>query len=117
MFRKVSIRNFKSLAGVQVDLGNLTVLVGVNGAGKSSFLQAIELFSWTVRYDSINEALLQNNTEFRDLVFLRSLKKSITLSADLDMQKDEPEIRRGHQDLHATCEEALRVPGGGESRS
>jgi len=42
MFRHIRIRNFKSLADVSVDLAPLTVLVGANGSGKSSFLQAVD---------------------------------------------------------------------------
>ncbi len=39
--RYVQIRNFKSLADVDVRLGPLTALVGPNGSGKSNFIDAI----------------------------------------------------------------------------
>jgi predicted ATPase len=39
--RKLSIRNYKSIAACQVSLKPLTVLVGRNGSGKSNFLDAI----------------------------------------------------------------------------
>ena len=51
MFQSIAVSNFKNLADVRVDLGPFTVLMGKNGAGKSSFLQAIDLASWAVRYD------------------------------------------------------------------
>src|SRR5438477_8228572 len=96
MFRTVTLRNFKSLANVRAELGDFTVLVGANGAGKSSFLQAIELFSWAVRYESINDALLDHHIEFRDLVYLRSANARITFEADVEVPKDasdlEPEV-------------------------
>lgn len=38
------IRNFRSLLDERLDCHDLTVLVGRNGAGKSSFLQALEIF-------------------------------------------------------------------------
>ncbi|MCY4368032.1 MAG: DUF3696 domain-containing protein [bacterium] len=37
------LRNFKSVAEADVDLGPLTILVGMNSSGKSSVLQAIRL--------------------------------------------------------------------------
>lgn len=83
MFRKIAVRNFKSLANTSTELGPFTVLVGNNGAGKSSFLQAIELASWTVKYDSINDALLANRINFRDLVYLRAAHSKIFLAAEL----------------------------------
>lgn len=41
MISKVSIRNFKSLRDVHVDLERFTVFVGANGSGKTSVLSAI----------------------------------------------------------------------------
>lgn len=37
----VRISNFRSLGNVEVELGNLTVLIGSNNAGKTSFLDAL----------------------------------------------------------------------------
>src|SRR5882724_5346141 len=38
---RVKIRNYKSIAACDVELAQLTVLVGRNGAGKSNFLDAL----------------------------------------------------------------------------
>jgi predicted ATPase len=40
--RRVSIRNYKSIAECDVELGKLTVIVGRNGSGKSNFLDALQ---------------------------------------------------------------------------
>jgi predicted ATPase len=45
MITHVSIRNYKSLANVEVDLGPLTVLVGQNATGKSNFVDAFRFIS------------------------------------------------------------------------
>ena len=42
--RQVAVKNFRSIRDATLDLDSLTVLVGRNGAGKSSFLSALELF-------------------------------------------------------------------------
>lgn len=41
MITNVRVKNFRSLADVNVELGKLTVLVGQNGAGKSSFIDSL----------------------------------------------------------------------------
>lgn len=41
MIRKISIHNFKSLKDVEHPLGSITCLIGLNGSGKSTILQAI----------------------------------------------------------------------------
>src|SRR5689334_12185939 len=45
MIDRVQFENFKSLKSVRLDLSPLTVLVGPNGCGKSTVLQAIHLAS------------------------------------------------------------------------
>src|SRR5437868_2445995 len=42
MISKVSIRNFKSLRDVEIDLERFTVFVGPNASGKSSMLQGLD---------------------------------------------------------------------------
>lgn len=43
MFREFALKNFKALKDVTVSLGSITVLIGPNGTGKSSVLQALAL--------------------------------------------------------------------------
>ena len=43
MLRRVHIKGYKSLADVEVRLEPLTVLFGPNAAGKSNFLDALQL--------------------------------------------------------------------------
>lgn len=44
MIERLQVRGFKSLLDVDVRLGPLTVFVGANGSGKTSVLEAIDLF-------------------------------------------------------------------------
>lgn len=43
MLQSAQFRNFKALRGVSIDLERFTVLVGANGCGKTSVLEAIDL--------------------------------------------------------------------------
>jgi predicted ATPase len=49
MLNKVSIRNFKCLRDVQIELERFTVFVGPNASGKSSILQGLDLLSRSFR--------------------------------------------------------------------
>ena len=78
VINRIRIRNFKSLHDVTVDLGPFTVLVGRNGAGKSSFLQALQVLSWLVRHRSINEALDAHDLNYSELVHLKTSGSTMT---------------------------------------
>jgi predicted ATPase len=56
MLRRIRIRGYKSLAEVSVELQPLTVLFGPNAAGKSNFLDALQLLSRTAVSHTLKEA-------------------------------------------------------------
>jgi predicted ATPase len=56
MLERIRIRDFKSLANVDVRLRPLTVLFGPNTAGKSNFLEGVVLFSRLVGERTLTEA-------------------------------------------------------------
>src|ERR1035437_864415 len=45
MITKITVRSFKSIENAEIELGNLNVLVGANGSGKSNLLEAIGVLS------------------------------------------------------------------------
>ena len=61
MLRRLTVRNFKSLRDVSVDLPRLSVLFGPNAAGKSNFLEATQALSWMGNARTLHDAL---NTPF-----------------------------------------------------
>ena len=54
MISKLSIRNFKCLRDVHVDLERFTVFVGPNASGKSSILQVLDILCRTFRPQEVN---------------------------------------------------------------
>ncbi|MDN5857682.1 MAG: AAA family ATPase [Pseudonocardia sp.] len=48
---RISARNFRSLASVDLDLGDLTVLIGPNGSGKTNVLNVLRFLASTVQFD------------------------------------------------------------------
>lgn len=59
--RRITIRNYKSIAACQIDLQPLTFLVGQNGAGKSNFLDALRFVSDSLK-TSLDHALRDRGT-------------------------------------------------------
>lgn len=53
--RQVTVRHFRSLRDITVDIGSHTALIGSNGAGKSSLLKAIEKFYSTAKSLDIDD--------------------------------------------------------------
>ena len=45
MISQLSVKNFKSIQELEMELGRVTVLIGANGSGKSNILEAIALCS------------------------------------------------------------------------
>lgn len=59
MITKISIKSFKSLEDVEIELGNLNVFVGANGSGKSNLLEAIGVLSAAADGKVTDQTLLQ----------------------------------------------------------
>ena len=57
---RVRLRNYRSIAGCDVQLAPLTILVGPNGSGKSNFLDALRLTSESLR-SSLDHALRERS--------------------------------------------------------
>ena len=50
MITRLSVRNFKRFASLDVDLAPVTIINGLNGSGKTTLLQAITLWDHATRY-------------------------------------------------------------------
>ena len=68
-----------------MSLSPLTVFIGNNGAGKSTFFQALDFLSDLISTDSINSVLERSNTSFQDLVTLRASDRTIKFLARVQL--------------------------------
>ena len=57
MLKKLTVRNFKSLNDVTVELPRLSVLFGPNAVGKSNLLDAIQALSRIGNAPTLSDAL------------------------------------------------------------
>ena len=81
MLTKLQIESFKSYSGDAFPFQPLTVLVGPNGSGKTSALQAIEFLGALVR-GTLPELLKVREWEYRDLPRLRAPNKQFGFRGD-----------------------------------
>lgn len=59
--KKVTLRNYKSIAACQLEFGSLAFLVGPNGSGKSNFLDALRFVADSLK-TSLDHALRDRGT-------------------------------------------------------
>lgn len=56
-FKHISVKNFRNLKNINLDISNKNVLFGMNDAGKTNFLQALAfLLDWNTRKNGFNES-------------------------------------------------------------
>ena len=92
MITKVGIQNFKAFAGRhEVKIGSLNLLTGINGRGKSSFLQTLLLLSQSIRNsDQHSPMYLLTNDEwvqlgdFKDLINIHHNDEGVKICMTTD---------------------------------
>ena len=82
--RRLKIGGMRTLADVTLDLGGLTVLIGDNGSGKSSILEACEILR---RAASANDFLTQFNNCHGGVSEIRRFGQAdVTIQVEVDWQ-------------------------------
>lgn len=79
MIERIHIENYKCLRDVTVELGDFTVLIGPNDSGKSSFLEALQVFGKVIKNDF--DTIFGGDRSLRNLVWHKDEGKRIVLEA------------------------------------
>ena len=92
MITHVSVRNYKSLADVDVELGPLTVLVGQNSTGKSNFIDVLHFVSDALR-SSLERAIMdRGGMRFIQRAFPRGRRPDIHILLRFALDEEEGEF-------------------------
>ena len=104
MIESLSVRTFKSLEDVTVDLGRVNVFIGANGSGKSNLLEAVGVLSAAASGRVDDQSLLSRGVR----PGVPQLYKS-AFSARPG-KKIPPHLHFGARSVHATYEVSLHNP-------
>ncbi len=92
MLNKISIENYKSIEKVEIDIKDINILIGSNGAGKSNFISFFKLLNSIIKQrlqSHIAEESGANN------VFHHGLKNSEFIKGEFDFKN------RGHYNTYS----------------
>lgn len=107
MLRKLTVKNFKGISSIQIELNSFTVLIGQNGSGKSTVLQAMELMAAFLRGD-VNHFLSRQGLTFDDLVSISGGESSFEIQIDFTVNETKfvwfVEFSRGDNGLQVETE-------------
>ena len=109
----IHVSGFRSLADVQISgLGNKTVLIGANGAGKSNFIRFFEMLSWMLRSRRLDEFIQRQGGADDQLYRGRAVTSRIRAEISLKTQAGRNDYRfqlvHAHPDRFVFTEEAFR---------
>ena len=69
LITQLHIRGFKSLHNVEINLNKITILIGLNGSGKSSIIQALGILKQSLGHQSlVTSGELLNLGSFNDIL-------------------------------------------------
>ncbi|WMW05612.1 AAA family ATPase [Pseudomonas entomophila] len=108
---RMAIDNFKSLVGFTMSLTKFTCLIGLNGAGKSTILQAMDFLSQQMRGD-LAGWLKSREWKAIDLKSKLSKSSNITFELECDLQ-GESLVWRGsfNRTLLRCTQESIEIDG------
>jgi ABC-type phosphate/phosphonate transport system ATPase subunit len=101
MLERVHVENYKCLRDVTVDLGKLTILIGANDSGKSSFLDVLKTLGEIVRLEF--REIFRGDKSLENLVWRRDANRNIgfevtgqTLAGRFDYRVEIPIFQQQH---------------------
>ena len=112
--KRIEIEGFRRLIDVKIEMRPMMVLIGANGVGKTSFMDALSLLADSAR-GSMNSRI--NEMGGASEVITRGRSEDIFLRADMDVPNYEPleyRLRVAPQNQgYAISEETLSQARGG----
>lgn len=94
MITNIYIQNFKAFPEAEIPPGQLNILTGLNGMGKSTFLQSLLLLRQSYRQNTLNKGLLLNGEYIAHVAkhqawFEQKKRESLAKSQDLWERREE----------------------------
>ncbi len=112
MLQSIKIKNFKSLEDTEITFSKNSFLIGMNGAGKTTVLQAIDFLS-AISSGNVEKWLDMRGWSKKDLTFYRNKRSLIDIRVTFRLGRDNYIWRMSfnYQNLKCTRESILREYG------
>lgn len=91
MLNKISIENYKSIKKVEIDIKDINILIGSNGAGKSNFISFFKLLNSIIKQRLQNHIAEESGA---NNVFHHGLKNSEFIKGEFNFEND------GHHNIY-----------------
>lgn len=90
-FEKIRIRGYRRLFDTEIEMRPLTVMLGANGSGKTSFLEA-----WSLLAASCRSQLAEKMSEYHGLndILTRNLAQSLMFDVTMSMGEQPRDAKR-----------------------
>ena len=88
IIKEVSIRNYKSIVDMTIELGHFNVIIGPNGSGKSNILEAIAFGNAGMLNKLDNEVLINNGIRLTAPQFMVNAFQNDEESEDFNQNKE-----------------------------
>jgi predicted ATPase len=113
MLKAIKIDNFKSLQNTEITLSKNSFLIGINGTGKTTFLQLIDFLS-VISLGKIEQWLEKREWRKKDLTFYGSKKSLIEIKVTFQLRQKSYiwEMAFNSQNLKCTKESIYQQDGG-----
>jgi predicted ATPase len=113
MLKAIKIDNFKSLQNTEITLSKNSFLIGINGTGKTTFLQLIDFLS-VISLGKIEQWLEKREWRKKDLTFYGSKKSLIEIKVTFQLGQKSYiwEMAFNSQNLKCTKESIYQQDGG-----
>ena len=85
MIQKVSIKNYKSIAELDLELGRINVLIGENGCGKSNILEAIAMGCAAAAAKLDNEFLASRGIRVTEPKWMRAAFSADNMDKEIEI--------------------------------
>src|SRR5208283_626274 len=89
MITRVTVKSFKSLESVEIELGQVNVFMGANGSGKSNLLEAVSVLGAAASGRVDEESLTRRGC--RPGIFYRTMFESASATPDTTIEAIGPE--------------------------
>lgn len=90
MITKIHVKNFKSFSDFAIEgMGNRVYLIGLNGSGKTTFLQLLEFMSALMRKSGLDWRIGGEPVTHKDLLNAGSARKTIDIDATVRLDEHE----------------------------